>query len=248
MTRRTRTAAGADVLAAAAAVLGNEHEVGRWDPLVIWDVARPMMSGSETGTQTTAASDDIGVTNSSTGRSASTLYRKRVRAADAADEPGGYSTAAEATTSAALATPAGLVVLGRSRRGRVRRPLTRPATGTSEPSPMPRGRLGALWERAELQRHQQRRASSERGIAEPDDRDDPVGWIRPTASQNGWRTIVQREVDAYFLHASDNSPMRPAGGGTFNGTVAYAAGRPPTPSTRGRIWRSPTTAPPCGSM
>ena len=43
-------------------------------------------------------------------------------------------------------------------------------------------------------------------------------WVFPTANQSGWRTIVQREVDAYFLHASSNAgALRPAAGGTFNG-------------------------------
>jgi hypothetical protein len=43
-------------------------------------------------------------------------------------------------------------------------------------------------------------------------------WVFPTAAQTGWRTIVQRAVDAYFLHASsDAGGLRPAAGGTFNG-------------------------------
>ena len=47
-------------------------------------------------------------------------------------------------------------------------------------------------------------------------------WIYPTASQSGWRTIMQREVDAYFLNASnDTGALRPSGGATFNGTVAF---------------------------
>ena len=29
-------------------------------------------------------------------------------------------------------------------------------------------------------------------------------WVRPSASQSGWRTIVQRQVDAYFLTASSD--------------------------------------------
>jgi hypothetical protein len=49
-------------------------------------------------------------------------------------------------------------------------------------------------------------------------------WIRPSASLSGWRTIVQRQVDAYFLHASSDSPLRPAGGGTFGTSVQYLAG------------------------
>ena len=42
-------------------------------------------------------------------------------------------------------------------------------------------------------------------------------WVFPTATQSGWRAIVQREVDAYFLHASSNTPLHPAAGGTFSG-------------------------------
>ena len=50
-------------------------------------------------------------------------------------------------------------------------------------------------------------------------------WIRPTASQTGWRTIVQRQADAYFLNASnDSAGLRPSGGGTFGGNVHYVSG------------------------
>ena len=55
-------------------------------------------------------------------------------------------------------------------------------------------------------------------------------WIYPTASQSGWRTIMQREVDAYFLNASnDTGALRPSGGGTFNGTVAWVTGTTANP-------------------
>jgi hypothetical protein len=43
-------------------------------------------------------------------------------------------------------------------------------------------------------------------------------WVFPTATQNNWRTIVQKETDAYFLHASsDVGALRPGAGGTFDG-------------------------------
>ena len=45
----------------------------------------------------------------------------------------------------------------------------------------------------------------------------------PTAAQSGWRTIMQKEVDAYFLHASGGGPLQPTAGGTFNGAVDYFA-------------------------
>src|SRR6185503_4489683 len=45
-------------------------------------------------------------------------------------------------------------------------------------------------------------------------------WVYPTASQSGWRTIVQRQADAYLLHASNqNGARRPAAGGTFGGSL-----------------------------
>jgi Concanavalin A-like lectin/glucanases superfamily/Galactose oxidase-like, Early set domain/Bacterial Ig domain len=55
-------------------------------------------------------------------------------------------------------------------------------------------------------------------------------WIKPTTAQSGWRTIMQREVDAYFLNASNsNGPLLPSGGGTFNGTGAYVSGTTANP-------------------
>ena len=56
------------------------------------------------------------------------------------------------------------------------------------------------------------------------------GWINPSASQSGWRTIVQRQVDAYFLNASnDTGALRPAGGGTLGGTVRWIGGPTASP-------------------
>ena len=37
------------------------------------------------------------------------------------------------------------------------------------------------------------------------------GWIRPTAPQDGWRTIVQRQTDAYLLAASSDRQNRSGG-------------------------------------
>jgi chitodextrinase len=46
-------------------------------------------------------------------------------------------------------------------------------------------------------------------------------WVFPTAAQGGWRTVVQKEVDAYLLHASSNAgALRPAAGGTYAGAVS----------------------------
>jgi glycopeptide antibiotics resistance protein len=41
-------------------------------------------------------------------------------------------------------------------------------------------------------------------------------WIYPTAVQRGWRAVLQKEFDAYFLLAGSRAgPLKPAGGGTF---------------------------------
>ena len=51
-----------------------------------------------------------------------------------------------------------------------------------------------------------------------------AAWIRPTAAQSGWRTIMQRETDAYFLNASnDTGALRPSGGGTIGGSVPWVS-------------------------
>jgi hypothetical protein len=55
-------------------------------------------------------------------------------------------------------------------------------------------------------------------------------WIFPTAAQSGWRTIMQREVDAYFLNASNgNGPLLPSGGGTIGGGVNWVSGSTANP-------------------
>ncbi len=50
-------------------------------------------------------------------------------------------------------------------------------------------------------------------------------WVYPTATQTGWRAIIQREVDAFFLHASNHTGgLRPAAGGTLGGSVVWVSG------------------------
>jgi hypothetical protein len=45
-------------------------------------------------------------------------------------------------------------------------------------------------------------------------------WIYPTAAQRGWRAIVQKEFDTYFLLASSRAgALRPAGGATFGAST-----------------------------
>ena len=47
-------------------------------------------------------------------------------------------------------------------------------------------------------------------------------WVYPTVDQGGWRSIIHREVVAYWLHASsDSGDLRPATGGTFGGNTNW---------------------------
>jgi hypothetical protein len=55
-------------------------------------------------------------------------------------------------------------------------------------------------------------------------------WINPAVSQSGWRTIVQRQVDAYFLNAShDTGALRPSGGAHVGGGVSWISGPSASP-------------------
>src|SRR6185295_5714088 len=56
------------------------------------------------------------------------------------------------------------------------------------------------------------------------------GWIYPTAAQSGWRTILQREVNAYYLNASVGSgTLLPGGGATLNGSTQDLSGPTASP-------------------
>jgi hypothetical protein len=47
-------------------------------------------------------------------------------------------------------------------------------------------------------------------------------WVFPGAMQSSWRTILQKDLEAYYLDAGwDEGALYPAGGGTFDGTSAY---------------------------
>src|SRR6185295_1079039 len=59
-------------------------------------------------------------------------------------------------------------------------------------------------------------------------------WVQPTAAQSGWRTIIQRETDSYFLNGSnDSGALRPSGGGTLAGGTIFTSAT--TPMTVG-VW------------
>ena len=124
-----------------------------------------------------------------------------------------YSDIAAATTGAPRRAPAGPGGGVGVRRGvglddrRMRR-----GTGTPARSPARRGPRGPVRQRAELQRHQQPSCGCRLGVAGADGGDDAVGVGQPDRGQSGWRTIMQRQTDAYFLNASnDAGALRPVG-------------------------------------
>ena len=58
-------------------------------------------------------------------------------------------------------------------------------------------------------------------------------WIYPTAAQSGWRAVVQKEFDTYFLLAGSRAgPLRPGGGGTFGASTEVVTNRVVVPTHR----------------
>lgn len=47
-------------------------------------------------------------------------------------------------------------------------------------------------------------------------------WVYPTATQSGWRTLLQKS-DSYFLHASGSNALQPEGGVVYNNVGAQVA-------------------------
>ncbi|MBI4583047.1 MAG: LamG domain-containing protein [Planctomycetes bacterium] len=45
-------------------------------------------------------------------------------------------------------------------------------------------------------------------------------WVYPTAALSGWKCVLQKEVDTYFLHANSHT-NKPAAGITTGGSVRY---------------------------
>ena len=168
---------------------------------------------------------------SDTGLSASSTYRYQVRAVDPSGNLGGYSTAAEATTAAAPPTPPGLVGAWAFDEG----------AGTTTADASGRGNAGTVVGASWTTQGRYGNALSFNGsssmirVADSASLDLTTAmtlsaWIRPTASQGGWRTILQRETDAYFLNASnDTGPLRPSGGGTLGGTTQILSGPTASP-------------------
>jgi fibronectin type 3 domain-containing protein len=162
---------------------------------------------------------------SDTGLTASTTYRYRVRAVDAAGNLGAYSDVAEATTGVAPPIPPGLVGGWAFSEG----------TGSTAADASGNGNAGTITNATWSTQGRYGNALSFNGtnssvrVASSMSLNLATAmtlsaWVRPSASQNGWRTIVQRQPDTYLLHASSTSALRPAGGGTLGGSVEVLTG------------------------
>jgi chitodextrinase len=177
----------------------------------------------EVGTPAGTAFSDVGL-------SASTTYRYRVRAADAAGNLSGFSGVAEATTGAVSSMPGLVGAWGFSE-----------GIGTSVADASGKGNVGAITGATWTNQGRYGNALSFNGAGNVVRVASSASlnlagamtlsaWVRPAASQSGWRTIVQRQADAYFLTAgSDAGALRPAGGGTIGANVNYVTGPTASP-------------------
>jgi Concanavalin A-like lectin/glucanases superfamily len=166
------------------------------------------------------ATVSAGTTYSDTSVSAGTSYSYRAQATDAASNLSGYSNTATASTPAVgtgLAAAygfdegTGVTVLDASGNGN---------TGTVNG--------GATWVAGRYGNALSFNGTNARVFVNAASSLDLGGemtleaWVQPTASQSGWRTIVQREVDAYFLNGShDGVALGPSGGGTLGGSTTF---------------------------
>ena len=173
-----------------------------------------------------------GLTASDPGRTASTTYRYQVRASDAAGNLGAYSPIATVTTPAVQPPPTGLVAAyafdetagttagdasGNANTGTLQTGAGWTAAGHAGGALVLDGSSGRV----------RVPASSSLGLTSAMTLE---AWIRPSVAQGGWRTVLQRETDAYFLNASnDTGALRPSGGGTFGVTTAFVTGTTPSP-------------------
>jgi glucose/arabinose dehydrogenase/fibronectin type 3 domain-containing protein len=177
-----------------------------------------------TGFAVIAAPTTTSLTDSAV--AASTTYRYRVRAVDAAGNFSGYSGIAEATTGAAGATPPGLVAAYAFGEGSGL--TTADASGNGNTGTLTSttwstgGRYGNALGFNGTSSLVRIASAASLGLGSGMTLS---GWVKPSATQSGWRTIVQRQTDAYHLNASSGAgALRPAGGGTFGGSEGNVYG------------------------
>ena len=166
---------------------------------------------------------------SNTGLAAETSYSYRVRAVDASGNLSGYSPVATATTLTAAPPPppptglvaaygfdegAGTAVADASGNGNTG--TISAATWTSA------GRYGSALSFNGVNSLVVINASTSLNLTSAMTLE---AWVNPAAAQSGWRTVMQKEVDAYLLNASGGAgDLHPGGGATIGGNVSWVGG------------------------
>jgi fibronectin type 3 domain-containing protein len=168
---------------------------------------------------------------SNTSLTASTSYSFRVRAADAAGNLSGYSSVVSATTAGLPPPGTGLVLAYSFNAGSGTTVIDASSNGNN-------GTInGATWSTQGRYGGALSFNGTSNMVVIPNSASLNLSagmtlqaWIMPTAVQSGWRTVMQREVDAYFLNASnDNGPLIPSGGGHIGDQVQWVSGSTASP-------------------
>ena len=158
-----------------------------------------------------------GTSFSDTGLSASTTYRYRVRAADAAGNLSDYSNTAGATTPSGGDPTPGLVAAFAFDEG----------SGTTVADASGNGNVGtvsgAAWTSGKYNSGLSFSGSFSR-VNVPDANSLRLttgmtleAWVKPTTVTNNWRDVVYKGNDNYYLMATSTNAGRPAAGGIIGG-------------------------------
>src|SRR5213076_1255747 len=199
------------------------------------------VSGSQINLSWTASTDDVGVTGyrvercqgagctsfapiataggatySDTGLGANTTYTYRVRATDAAGNPSGYSEVASATTLSPPPRPTGLVAAYGFNEGSGTTVID--ASGNNNTGTL----SGATWTTAGRYGNALVFNGTSASVTVPNSASLGLtaamtleAWVYPTVAPTGWRAVIDKNVDRYYLMASSDQGNRPAAGGTW---------------------------------
>jgi glucose/arabinose dehydrogenase/fibronectin type 3 domain-containing protein len=177
---------------------------------------------AQIGTPTTTSYSDAGL-------AASTTYTYRVRAVDASNNLSGYSSPVWATTGADVRPP-GLVAGWSFDAGSGTAAVDVSGnnnTGTITGATWVTGKYGNALSFNGSSNIVQVASSSSLNLSTGMTL---AAWIMPTGTQSGWRTIMQRQPDAYFLNASNETgPLYPSGGATAGGNTQWISGSAASP-------------------
>ena len=166
----------------------------------------------------TQVATPTGTSYTDTGLSAGTGYSYRVRARDAAGNTGAYSNTATATTQSA---PSGLVGAWGFDEG------SGLSVGDASGSGNVGSVVGASWSTAGKFGGALVFNGSSARVNVPDSASLHLtggmtveAWVYPATTSNGWRDVIYKGNDNYYLEGSSLNGGRPAGGGTFGGANA----------------------------